>query len=131
VPQSKRHPARRPQQRPAKTQHRNPQRSSQTSRPTTTSTGWRLSLEKASVRPLLVLKSMPTWLVPVLLAAVMVAGLMIPSPWAGLLLLLPAFFLLWLLVLSWPLLSTTGRLLRVLVIAVLLGATWFRVTGQF
>jgi hypothetical protein len=131
VPQSKRHPARRPQQRPAKTQHRNPQRSSRTDRPTTTSTGWRLSLEKASVRPLLVLKSMPTWLVPVLLAAVMVAGLMIPSPWAGLLLLLPAFFLLWLLVLSWPLLSTTGRLLRVLVIAVLLGATWFRVTGQF
>jgi hypothetical protein len=131
VPQSKRHPARRPQPRPAKTQHRNPQRGSQTSPSTTTSTGWRLSLEKASVRPLLALKSLPTWLVPVLLAVVMVAGLMIPTPWAGLLLLIPAFFLTWLLVLSWPLLSTSGRLLRVLVIAVLLGATWFRVTGQF
>ena len=131
MPQSKRHPARRPQQRPARTQHRNPARGSGSSRPTTSSTGWRLSLEKASVRPLLVLKSLPSWLVPVLLAAVMVAGLMIPSPWAGLLLLLPAFFLLWLLLLSWPLLSTTGKLVRVLVILVLVGATWFRLTGQF
>jgi hypothetical protein len=131
VPQSKRHPARRPQQRAARTQHRNPARAAGSARPEVASTGWRLSLEKASVRPLLVLKSMPTWLVPVLLAAVMVAGLMIPSPWAGLLLLLPAAFLLWLLVLSWPLLSTSGRLLRVLVVGVLLGATWFRVTGRF
>ncbi len=61
--------------------------------------------------------SLPTWLVPVLMAVLLLAGLALPWRWAGLILLVPALFLGWLLALSWPLVSASGRLLRSTAIA--------------
>jgi hypothetical protein len=130
VPQSKRHPARRPQQRTPKSGHRNPSRpSGAQERPPTAP--WRRSLERASAGPLLVLHRMPTWLVPVLLAVLLVAGLALSSPVAGVLLLVPAVFLGWLLLLSWPLTSSAGRLLRVIAVLALLGAAVLKLAGRF
>jgi hypothetical protein len=129
VPQSKRHPARRPERRPAKTGHRNP--AAAAARPRTTSHGWRRSLEKASVGPLFVLNRLPRLLVPLILGALLLAGLALPSPWAALLMLPVAAFLLWLLALAWPVLSVSGRVVRILAVAVVVVAAVLRVAGKF
>jgi hypothetical protein len=132
VPQSKRHPARRPQQRPARTNHRNPAKSAASAQPERVpATGWRAVLERRSVGLLVVMNSLPGWLVPVVLAVLLVAGLALPFPWAGLLLLIPILFLGWLLLLSWPVISAGGRLLRLIAVLSLIGAMFFRLTGSF
>lgn len=132
MPQSKRHPARRPQQRPARPSHRNPAKAAAAAEPARApSTGWRRSLEKVSVGPLVVMNSLPGWVVPVLLAVLLVAGLALPFAWAGLLLLVPTVFLGWLLLLSWPVIKPGGRLLRLIAVMVLLGAAVFRLMGNF
>jgi hypothetical protein len=128
VPQSKRHPARRPQQRPARPSHRNPAKGAA---PAPARTGWRAGLERRSVGPLMVLNSLPGWLVPVALGVLLVAGLALPFAWSGLLLLVPIVFLGWLLLLSWPVITPSGRLLRLLAVLVLIGAMVFRVQGLF
>jgi hypothetical protein len=128
VPQSKRHPARRPQRRPAKQGHRNP---SVVTPPPVTATGFRGWLESWSGVPLIILSRQPAWVVPGALALFLVAGLAIPAPWAGLLLLVPTVFLAWLAALSWPRTSTLGRVLRVLTVVALLGATSARLLGAF
>jgi hypothetical protein len=88
-------------------------------------------LEKVSVGPLVVMNSLPGWVVPVLLAVLLVAGLALPFTWSGLLLLIPTAFLGWLLLLSWPVIKPGGRLLRLIAVLVLLGAAVFRLTGRF
>ena len=129
MPQSKRHPARRPQQRSPKVNHRNPAAAPKPARPP--ATGARASLERASVRPLLVLHSLPSWLVPAALAVLLLAGLALPWAWTGVLLLVPAAFLGWLLALSWPVTSVTGRAMRVLVVLALVAAGVSRLAGRF
>lgn len=129
MPQSKRHPARRPERRPAKTGHRNP--AAAASRPQATSQGWRRSLEKASVGPLFVLNRLPRLLVPLILGALLLAGLALPSRWAALLMLPVAAFLLWLLALAWPVLSVSGRVMRILAVAVVVVAFALRLAGTF
>lgn len=140
MPQSKRHPARRPQQRPARKSHGNPAKDSAaiegalgrgTPAPAPARTGWRAGLERRSVGPLMVLNSLPGWLTPVVLGVLLVAGLALPFAWSGLLLLVPILFLGWLLLLSWPVISPSGRLLRLLAVLVLIGAMVFRVQGLF
>ncbi len=42
-----------------------------------------------------------------------------------------SLFLGWLLLLSWPVISPSGRLLRLLAVLVLIGAMVFRVQGLF
>ncbi len=128
VPQSKRHPARRPQRRPARAPHRNP---AATTPPPVTATGFRGWLEGWSGVPLVILSRQPAWLVPGLLAVFLVAGLAIPARWAGLLLLVPTLFLLWLAALSWPRTSALGKALRVGVVLLLLAATVARLLGVF
>ena len=130
MPESKRHPARRPQQRRARSQHKSgPPRQTRPAAPP--ATGFRARLERLSVGPLVLMHSLPGWLVPVLIAAFLLGGLVLPFAWAGLLLLVPAFFLLWLLALSWPITSPGGRLLRSLVVLVLFGAAVLRLMGRF
>lgn len=133
MPQSKRHPARRPQQRPARPSHRNPAKAAEKELgiAPAPATGWRAGLERRSVGPLMVMSSLPGWLVPVLLGALLVAGLMLPFAWSGLLLLVPTVFLGWLLLLSWPVITPGGRLLRLLAVLVLIGAMVVRVQGLF
>ena len=130
MPQSKRHPARRPDRRSAKPGHRNPAASSAKAAPPP-SAGWRRALEKASVGPLFVLNGLPRLVVPLVLGILLVLGLALHSSWAGLLLLVPAAFLAWLLVLSWPVLSPAGRALRLIAVAAVTVAAVLRLAGVF
>jgi len=129
VPQSKRHPARRPQRRTPKSGHRNPAAPAAAPVPATSTA--RRELNRRSAGPLVILHRMPTWLVPVLLAVLLVAGLALPFRAAGILLLVIAAFLGWLLALSWPITSPGGRVLRVVTLVALVGAATARFTGHF
>jgi uncharacterized protein DUF6703 len=80
----------------------------------------RRSLERSSARALLYLHQLPRWLPPVVLAALLLAGLTVPGPAGAVALVLVAAFLGWLAALSWPRLSPSGRLLRVLAVCGLL-----------
>jgi hypothetical protein len=129
MPESKRHPARRPQQRTPRSSHRDPARPKAAPEPALSP--WRRSLERHSAGPLVILHRMPTWLVPVLLAVLLVAGLALTAPASGLLLLVPAAFLAWLLALAWPITSTTGRALRVFAVGALLVVAVLKLAGRF
>ncbi len=84
--------------------------------------------EQRSAVPLIYLRQMPSWLAPMVIAALFVVGLAVRG-WAGAAALgLVAAFMAWLAYLSWPALAARGRLGRVLAIAVLLGLAAFVVT---
>jgi hypothetical protein len=129
VPQSKRHPARRPQQRSAKG-HRNPAGSSSRTGATAPATSpARRWLERHRAGPLATLHRMPTWLVPALLAVLLIAGLALPWRASGLLLLVIAAFLTWLLALSWPITAWSGRLIRLIAVVAVVGVAVVRLSG--
>jgi hypothetical protein len=72
----------------------------------------------------------PTWLIVVLMALFLFAGLVIPITWlSAVMLLLVAVFLGWLLLLSWPVLGPGSRLLRLFVVGALLVVAILRATG--
>ncbi len=127
MPQSKRHPARRPSRRPSKTGHRNPARTTPAPPPTSPA---RATLNRWSAGPLLIVHRLPSWLVPVLLAVLLVAGLAISAPAAGILLIVPALFLAWLLAVAWPVTSVGGRVLRLTVVTALLVAAVLKILGR-
>lgn len=78
--------------------------------------------------PLIYLRRLPAWLPPVVLAALLVAGLAVRG-WAGAAALcVVAAFLGWLGYMSWPRLTGLGRLGRVAAIACLLGLALFQAT---
>lgn len=80
----------------------------------------RRTLEQSSARALVVLHQLPVWVVPLLLAALFIAGLAVPGPIGAVALVLVTAFLGWLAAVSWPRLTPSGRLLRVAAIAGLL-----------
>jgi hypothetical protein len=80
----------------------------------------RQSVERRSAAPLLFLRQLPAWLVPVALAVAVFGGLTVHGPVGAALLAVGAAFLAWLAMVSWPRLSARGRLSRVAVIAVIL-----------
>lgn len=123
MPQSKRHPARRPEKRPAKSSHSpRTQTPSRRPAPASDSSPARRRLEIASAGPLMLLSRMPKWIVPAVLALLLVAGLAIQSPWSALFLVPVALFLAWLLALAWPVLTTRGRLMRLVVVLLVVAA---------
>lgn len=77
--------------------------------------GWRGWLERHSKRAIVRMSLLPGWLVPVLLALMLFAGLVLPAAWAGGLLLAVGLFLAWLSALSWPANSAGARAVRVAV----------------
>jgi hypothetical protein len=78
--------------------------------------------------PLLYMRHLPTWVAPMVLAAVLVTGLAVRG-WAGAIALCAvAAFLGWLAYLSWPRLAAPGRLGRVAAIIVLLALAAFMAT---
>jgi hypothetical protein len=85
-------------------------------------------LEGLSARPLLIMNGLPRWLVPVVLAILLVAGLAISGPLGAILLLVLAVFLAWLVFLSWPALPATTRIIRVVIVVGLLGITVLQAT---
>jgi hypothetical protein len=72
----------------------------------------RSAAERRSARPLLYLHQLPPWVVPVLMAGLLVAGLALRGPAGAVALCGVAAVLGWLAWVSWPRLSTTGRLAR-------------------
>jgi hypothetical protein len=86
----------------------------------------RQTLEHRSAGPLLWLHQLPPWLVPMLAAGLLVAGLAVRGLFGGIALAGVAVLLGWLAALSWPRLSGQGRLLRVAVIAAVLAAAAIR-----
>jgi hypothetical protein len=88
----------------------------------------RRTAEQRSAVPLVYLRHLPRWLVPLVLAALLVAGLAVRG-WGGAVALCAvAAFLGWLACLSWPRASAGGRTGRVLAVAILLAVAAFQAT---
>ncbi len=118
----------RPQGPPARPPQRPPQRPSQPkgapARPPG-STGARRSLENASALPITFLHQLPRWVAPSVLAGLFVLGAFVRG-WVGAVAIgLVALVIGWLASLSWPALNPPGRVLRVLIVALLIAfALW-------
>jgi hypothetical protein len=87
-----------------------------------------MAAERRSAKPLLFLHQMPAWVAPVVLAALLIAGLAMRGPAGGVALCGVAAVLGWLASVSWPRLSAGGRLGRLLAVAVMLGLAAFQAT---
>jgi hypothetical protein len=86
----------------------------------------RQAAERRSARPLLFLHQMPTWVAPLVLVALLIAGLAVRGPVGAVALCGVAAVLGWLAVLSWPRLSANGRLGRIVAIAVVLAVAGYQ-----
>jgi hypothetical protein len=88
----------------------------------------RPAAQRLNAVPLVYLRQLPSWLPPLVLAALFVTGLAVRG-WGGAVALgAVAAFLIWLAYLSWPGLGARGRLGRVLAIACVLGLAVFQAT---
>ena len=100
--------------------------------PTTPASDTRRALERWSAPVILTLNRLPRLLVPILLAVVLVAGLLVPNGIVGgLLLLVVGAFLAWLVALSWPVIAGAARLIRVVTVVAVVGIAVLRLTGRF
>lgn len=89
------------------------------------------ALQRFSAPILLRLHGMPRWLFPIFTALLLVGGLLINNTVIATALLgFLTLILLWLVALSWPILATVARLMRLLVLAALLYVTVSRARGQ-
>lgn len=84
--------------------------------------------EHHSARPLLFLYQLPTWVPPIVLAALLVTGLFVKGPGGAVALCLVAAVLGWLASVSWPRLSSGGRAARLLAVAVVLAVAAYQAT---
>jgi len=78
--------------------------------------------------PLVYLRHLPTWVPPVVLAALLVTGLAVRGWGGAVALCVVAAFLGWLACLSWPGLGVRGRLGRLVAVACLLALAAFQAT---
>lgn len=97
--------------------------------PPAAATPTRRKLERYSVRPLVILKSLPGWLLPMAMGVFLLLGLLVPGRLAGAFLLVLAAFLGWLLALSWPALTTGSKVIRLAVNLMVLVAAGWRFAG--
>jgi O-antigen ligase len=88
--------------------------------------GARQAAEQRSAVPLLYLRQLPRWVLPVVLAALLVTGLAVRGWGGAVALCVVAAFLSWLAFLSWPALAGRGRLGRVVTVAALLALAAFQ-----
>lgn len=119
--------------RPSAANRKSPQRafSSRPQRaPSTYQTPSRKKLEAISYRPLKVIHAMPRVLFPLIMGALLLAGLLIPIIWAGLLLIVLGLLLAWLVALSWPAIEVPSRIIRIIVIVAVFGAAFWKLTGN-
>lgn len=79
----------------------------------------RRSVERASAPVLLWLTSRPTFLLPLLVAVLLIGGLAAPPSYGLPLLLVLSLLLLWLSYLSWPALDGRARMLRAAMLALI------------
>ncbi len=88
----------------------------------------RRAVERRSSVHLVYLRQLPAWVPPIVLAALLVAGLAVRGWIGAAALCVVAAFIGWLGYLSWPALSPPGRIGRAVVIACLLGLAVFQAT---
>jgi hypothetical protein len=88
----------------------------------------RQTTERHSARPLLYLHQLPTWVLPVVLAVLLVVGLAVKGPGGAVALCAVAAVLGWLASVSWPRLTSSGRTGRLLVLAVVVGVAAYQAT---
>jgi hypothetical protein len=82
----------------------------------------RRAVERRSAALLVYLHQLPRWIPPVVLGALLITGLAVHGIGGGIALAGVALALVWLAVVSWPSLSPAGRAVRVLAIALVIGA---------
>jgi len=92
--------------------------------------GGRKQFEDISRGPLQALNRVPRPLVVIGLAAFLVAGLLLPGAIGSAFLVVLGLFLLWLLALSWLILPTGSRFMRLAVVLLVFGAAAIRATGR-
>ena len=90
----------------------------------------RRRLERVSAGPLLRLHRLPRLVLPLVMGALLLAGLLVPGAWAGLFLVILTALLAWLVALSWPALAGSAKVIRVLVVVVIAAAAIWRLTGH-
>lgn len=90
----------------------------------------RSRFEDVSRGPLVALHRVPKPLIVIGLAAFLVGGLLLPTPWGPISLVILGVFLGWLLALSWPVIPGASRVLRLITVALLFGAAYMRATGR-
>ncbi len=88
----------------------------------------RAAAERRSARPLLFLHQLPTWVAPLVLVGLLIAGLAVRGPVGAIALIGVAAVLGWLASLSWPRLPAAGRLGRVLAVAAMLALAAYQAT---
>lgn len=86
----------------------------------------RQATERRSAKPLIFLHQLPTWVAPLVLVALLIAGLAVRGPGGAIALCGVAVVLGWLASLSWPQLSAGGRLGRILAVAVVLAVAGYQ-----
>jgi hypothetical protein len=91
--------------------------------PVVTHSALRKRITDLSAPTLLRIHALPKFLVPGLIAVLMVLGLFLQAPYSGIALTIVSVFIGWLMYLSWPLLDPRSRLIRVLVFLILIAAT--------
>lgn len=91
--------------------------------PVVTHSALRKSVTDASAPILLRIHALPKFLVPVLIAGLMLLGLFLQPPYSGISLTVVCVFIGWLMYLSWPLLDPRSKLIRFLVFVILVAAT--------
>lgn len=90
-------------------------------------------LVRYSRRPLTWLHGAPRWLIVIVMALALVAGLILSGPFTvlgGALLLLVALLLTWLLALAWPVLNSTSRIIRLFAVFSLAGVGVLKILGM-
>jgi hypothetical protein len=86
-------------------------------------------LETVSAPLLAKLHVMPRWIFPVATTAILLFGLFISGLIGALFLLFLVIMLSWLLILSWPVIPTGSKLIRVFAISLLLFAAWMQLNS--
>ena len=86
----------------------------------------RKAITEASAPTLLRIHTFPKFVVPALIAGLMVLALFLEGPLAGICLAIVAVFIGWLMYLSWPLLDGRSRVIRLLVLGILVAATFVK-----
>ena len=96
--------------------------------------GGTTGFQRASMPALLFLSRLPRWILVVLIGSLFVLGVVLNGAlaWLGALILaLLGLLFGWLLVLSWPAINTSGKILRSIVVFALFGFAILRALGRF
>jgi ABC-type multidrug transport system fused ATPase/permease subunit len=102
--------------------------------PQPASSSGRATLERLSAPWLVRLHGLPRWLVPVGLASLLFVGLLLAGDWAWLgaiFLAIIGLFITWLTALSWPILTGSSRMIRVVVAVVIFGLAVLKLLGRW